>query len=123
MEHDWPGNVRELENLIKRAVIVARGETIGLSLIREIGFRPTSGSKNQMNPVESTVRKWFLQRRQMPFARDAFHKELIAAVEKTLIQESLLASDFNQVRAARLLGMNRTTLRKKMEEYGLKSVG
>ena len=52
-------------------------------------------------------------------AAGALHGEVIARVEKPLLEEVLARTGGNQVRAARILGIHRTTLRERMERYGL----
>ena len=50
----------------------------------------------------------------------AIHHMVIASVEKPLLESILKHAQGNQTRAAELLGLNRNTLRKKMQEYGIK---
>lgn len=122
ISYDWPGNVRELENMIKRAAILTRGDTLGLHRFET----PMTGVSNSwrgeaQSAVEKTVQRWFQARNTAPFfSAGRLHRNLISTIEKTLIQEALLACDNNQVKASELLGMNRATFRKKMEEYGFK---
>ena len=47
------------------------------------------------------------------------HREVVADVEKTVIETTLKRVGGNQVKASKLLGIHRTTLRKKIEDYGL----
>jgi DNA-binding NtrC family response regulator len=123
MTYDWPGNVRELENIIKRAIILTRGETLGIHRIELSNTDVVNGLREDARAlVEKTVRRWFRLKNTTPFFADGtLHRNLISAVEKTLILESLAACDHNQVKASEVLGMNRATFRKKMEEYGLKT--
>ncbi|MBC2711704.1 MAG: sigma-54-dependent Fis family transcriptional regulator [Desulfosarcina sp.] len=121
MAHHWPGNIRELENVIKRAAILTRGDTISLHRL-EITEYPEATLKNEASslPVEQVVQMWFSARgNDGDFEAGRLHAEIMARVEKTLIREALAACDNNQVQASALLGMNRSTFRKKVAEYGL----
>ena len=120
MDYNWPGNVRQLENVIKRAAILTRGETLG---IHRLDFMK---EKSQLNDgshgeksVEATARRWFRERDSFG-GQQCFYKDIMGTVERTFIIEALKVCDNNQVKASELLGMNRSTLRKKIQEYGLK---
>jgi len=120
--YNWPGNVRELENVIKRATILTRGQTLGIH--RLDSFKPEDTKSNGSYAealVEKTVKKWFSRKGSSTFfGPGQIYRNIIASVEKTLIKEALESCENNQVKASELLGMNRATLRKKMAEYGLK---
>jgi DNA-binding NtrC family response regulator len=120
--YDWPGNVRELENVIKRAAILTRGDTIGLHRIEPLGAdRQDSQRLDSQASIERIVRQWFTQRNTSAFLSEGeLFGNITATVEKTLIREALKACGQNQVGASKLLGMNRTTLRKKIASYDLK---
>ncbi len=121
LEYNWPGNVRELENVIKRAAILSRGEVIELKHMDSLIF-----DKNKMeesftgNGLEDAVKKIFKEKDGPAFdGSGQFYKNIIGAVEKILIKEALNECSNNQVKASGLLGMHRTTFRKKMDEYGM----
>jgi two-component system, NtrC family, response regulator AtoC len=112
--YKWPGNVRELRNVIERAVILETnsvlhienlpGEIINLSNeiipdIREIDKKP--GIVNNDKQVDNSASLYDMEK-----------QAIINALEKTR---------YNQVRASRLLGITRDTLRYKMKKYSLKS--
>ena len=122
LAYDWPGNVRELENVIKRATILTRGQTLGIH--RLDSFKPEDTKSNGSYAealVEKTVKKWFRQKDSSSFfGSGQIYRNIITSVEKTLIKEALKFCKNNQVKASELLGINRATLRKKMAEYGLK---
>jgi two-component system nitrogen regulation response regulator GlnG len=119
--YHWPGNVRELENVIKRAALLTRGDTIGSHRIEELHpVIPKSQGPLSEETIAATVRHWFTQRNAEGFPHaERLHDTIIGMVEKTLIGEALRISGYNQVNAAKLLGMNRSTLRKKIAVYGL----
>jgi len=120
--YDWPGNVRELKNAIEHAVILARGQAIApehlpghiLQALR--GEEPSSGQT-----LEELVRQrthQALDKAEGQAEGNAFG-EVTADIEKAIIATTLKRACGNQVQASRWLGMHRTTLRKKMEDYGL----
>lgn len=121
LAYKWPGNVRELENVIKRAAILSRGDTISRHRL-EIGVDPlaTEDTSPDLYHVESVVGLWFNARDRIAgFESQRLHADIIRRVEKALIRQALTTCDKNQVQAATLLGMNRSTLRKKIADYEL----
>jgi DNA-binding NtrC family response regulator len=108
--HTWPGNIRELRNVIERAVLLAGAGAIApnhLGLGRE--SRPTM----QMAPITEPI---VARRDSAPVTLTAE----IADIERTRIIETLEQCGGNQTRAARILGMSRTTLVARMEAYALR---
>jgi DNA-binding NtrC family response regulator len=119
-EHPWPGNVGELWNVVKRACLLARGEVItpddlGDSL--EAGALP--GREEAESALLESVRNALLRRLGEEEAGvSAFH-QIVGRVEEILVREALKMTSGNQVKAAALLNLNRTTLRKKIQLYNL----
>jgi len=97
--YSWPGNVRELENVIERAVLLSKGKFIAPEDL------PDSIRQDQ---------SW----RQKTY-KTASLKEAIAEPEKNIIRQALEANRWNRQETARALQINRTTLFKKMKQYGL----
>lgn len=96
MEYPWPGNVRELENTIERAVALTSESVIKLSdLPTQIQNGKISGNSfhsNQVVPMHD--------------------------VERRMIFEALKKFDGDKIRAAQALGIGKTTLYRKLKEYG-----
>ncbi|HVV01243.1 MAG TPA: sigma-54 dependent transcriptional regulator [Verrucomicrobiae bacterium] len=116
----WPGNVRELENVIQRALVVAKGGAIllgdlppgiaGASGGNSVsGAAPASGAAD----IPSAARQLFQWARRDPKLK------IIASVERELIIEALKETKGNQVHAAKLLGITRATLRKRLGKFGI----
>ena len=123
--YDWPGNVRELENVIKRAAIMARDDIIGTRRLAAFLAEPEAPPSNALAArVARAVEDWFRHRDRSPFmAHGQIHRNLVSTVEKTLIRQALAACANSQVKAAAMLGMNRSTLRKKIADYGIETHG
>jgi two-component system, NtrC family, nitrogen regulation response regulator GlnG len=122
-ERDWSGNVRELRNAIEHALIVARG-----GVIDPVHLPAATPSADRASPatsgdVEQQIRMllaaWTEQ--QLSDAEDVgeLYDRLLTLVEPPVL-EQVLSSNSNQVAtAARVLGLHRTTLRKKIEQHRL----
>jgi DNA-binding NtrC family response regulator len=95
----WPGNVRELENVIERAVLLSRGDRIGVDDL------PNNLAAAAPRAVES-VGKGTL-------------KQALSNPERQIILQMLETNNWNRQATAEQLGINRTTLYKKMKRLGL----
>jgi nitrogen regulation protein NR(I) len=120
-KYHWPGNVRELENVIHRALVVAKGDAILPSdLPSELtgqggtGSLPVPGAMVGEGAVEDVVR---LAKHLFAWARRDPKLKIIPAVERELVIQALKESNGNQVHAAKLLGITRATLRKRIEKF------
>ena len=106
--YHWPGNARELENVIKRAAIFTRVDTIGA---HNIEFSADSPAKADQCPpavsIENQVSNWFENRSNLFPDEKRLYSTLISAVGKTLISRALEVCGDNQLKASELLGMNR----------------
>jgi two-component system NtrC family response regulator len=98
VKYHYAGNVRELENIIHRAVVLARGETITTA---DLPIRVTEARSGGQQPEAAS----FVER--------------VAEFERTLIVEALDRARGVQTRAARSLGMSERHLRYKLRKYGL----
>jgi len=96
---NWPGNVRQLENVIERAVILTKNPTIGVGDLPEEVREPRDGGNG--NGFGLPLKKAL----QLP--------------ERDLILRALKAHHGSRQATAQALGINRTTLYKKMKRYGI----
>lgn len=92
VQHSWPGNLRELNNVMKRAVLLARGRQITAAELQQA-----------MGPVRQNI---------VPTLHDE-------ADERQRIEEALRQTGGNKAKAARLLGIDRKTIYNKMEKWGM----
>ncbi len=121
--HSWPGNVRELENLMRRLAVLERGDLIGAAAVQATlgqAVRPMarSGSSSLAELAAEHINTYFAGFADgLPPA--GVYDRLLAEVERPLIAACLDATGGNQLKAARLLGINRNTLRKKLTDLGL----
>jgi DNA-binding NtrC family response regulator len=97
--YSWPGNVRELENVIERAVLLGKEKFISIDDL----------PPNIVMDTEPSVSSY----------RDMTLKEALAGPEKNIIRQALEANHWNRQATAKTLDINRTTLFKKMRQYGL----
>ncbi len=113
VQYSWPGNVRELQNVLRRAIVLARSSVITAD---DCQMEISASDENQgMLSIDSLIDETFQTGESAPF------QQVISKVECALITKALLLSKGNQVQAAKLLGINRLTLRKKIEAYSCQS--
>ncbi|HZE95947.1 MAG TPA: sigma-54 dependent transcriptional regulator [Planctomycetota bacterium] len=113
--HSWPGNVRELRNAIERGAVLARGTPIRPEHLPETVTSPRPLGESD---IDARVRELVEKLVSQGMPGDLYHA-VEARWEKALLRRVLEQTGSNQVKAAELLGINRMTLRKKMEQYGL----
>lgn len=125
LQHSWPGNVRELENAIQRALIMSKGDVLlPADFTQEIlsarQAKPeVSLSPAPIQPKAGETNLEALARQLFDWAKQDSRRRLIPAVERELVIHALRETKGNQVHAARLLGISRATLRKRIEKFGI----
>jgi two-component system nitrogen regulation response regulator GlnG len=120
--HSWPGNVRELENAIKRALVLASGEVITADDIDQATAASRGGSASDWAELARRELAERLDAGVEPGEEEAAtgpYWSFVSRLERAVIQEAMERSRRNQIQAARLLGINRNTLRKKIAELGI----
>lgn len=122
--YSWPGNVRELQNYIERAIVFSQAGQLTLDAFpaQLSGGPPVRLSRGGPRDPASLCRD--LVAAGMHSAGDGatnLYEKVVSQVERELIQQVLRNCQGVQTKAAVRLGINRNTLHKKIEEYGLES--
>lgn len=129
-QHRWPGNVRELENLVRRLAAlyaddVIRLESVELELAELSSVPETEGTAAAPDPdegLESAVErilKRYFDAHDGVLPPEGLYGRVLHEVEAPLIRLTLSATRGNQIQAAKVLGLNRNTLRKKIRELSI----
>jgi len=98
LESDWPGNVRELENVIQRALALGETEVI---------------TEHDLPPL------WVKETRARKEGQERPHMQTLAEIEREAIERTLRETGGDKVAAARILGINKSTLYRKLKNYSL----
>ena len=104
--YNWPGNVRELANVVERGCILAQGDTIGADLLML-----------DQNSVLNSLSGATVEGESLLSSTNGNSVLTLSEAEKDAIQKALDKTDGNKNEAAKLLGVHRTTLYKKIDEY------
>ena len=125
-DHDWPGNIRELENLMRRLAVLVRDDVIGPEIIdQQLVGRPARpdapvavARTGLAQAVEAHLAGYFYEfGTNLP--PDGLYDRILEEVERPLLMATMAAVRGNQLRAARLLGITRNTLRKKLNDLAI----
>ena len=122
--HSWPGNVRELENLIRRVCALYAEDVITARIIEKelVEHQPAvqmqGGPATLSQLVEQKLAGYFADQPD-GIPPPGLYDRVLEDIERPLIQLTLSATRGNQVRAAEILGLNRNTLRKKIQDLGV----
>ena len=102
LRYRWPGNVRELKNVVERAVVLARGEIIEMEDLA-LSKLSTAGDTAEIVPSSS----------------NSFEPMSLEELERRQILATLNATSWNKSQTARILGIERSTLDRKIDRYEL----
>ncbi|MBI4619542.1 MAG: hypothetical protein HY739_05205 [Desulfobacterales bacterium] len=120
MGYHWPGNVRELENVVKKAIIRCKSNII---IPEDISFEEDTNGVYSLREEENLDYGLNgILDRLLKVASSLSTKEdldTFSYLEKILVIKALEKTKGNQVKAATLLGINRNSLRRRMEKYGI----
>jgi DNA-binding NtrC family response regulator len=121
-KYHWPGNVRELQNVVERCVVMAVGDELTLDLLPPAmrGDRAAPAAPGRGGDLDSLARDLVEQGMTTAGPNDEnLFDRIVSRVERELIAQMLAACGGVQLKAAARLGINRNTLRKKLQEHGL----
>ncbi len=116
-QQPWAGNVRELENVIRKALLLARGFTVGPDEVRAA----IAQTKLPRPAVDQTLASYIsdLLARAVRGELENVSDAVSEATERELYAQAIQLAQGNQVKAAKWLGVSRPTMREKLTNYGL----
>lgn len=119
--HSWPGNVRELENCIKRAVLFCSGDVILEEHIRLETRGEDSSDPRNHEQLMSLLKKKVdeLIPDILKLSDEKVYANIVESIEEMLVRGVLKECGNNQVKAARMLGISRNTLRHRIRKYNI----
>jgi two-component system nitrogen regulation response regulator GlnG len=120
-EYSWPGNVRELENTIKRAVILSSDPLLTIDDFSGLKMQNGSAGRSEELSLEALVEmklRSSLGNLDKMESGDLYGM-VLEQMERPLIRFVLEKTRGNQVKAADIMGINRNTLRKKIQELDI----
>ncbi len=123
----WYGNVRELRNAVEHAVIVARSGSIEPEHLPPptpaVWPAAPTADRSLEDHLADLIRQWTEARLAPPGEEGQLHEDLLRVVEPPLLAAVLQRHHGQCAGAARVLGLHRTTLKKKLDQYGVESAG
>jgi transcriptional regulator with PAS, ATPase and Fis domain len=119
MRYNWPGNIRELENVIQYSIVQASGKVINKNNLPSRIFEVNG--RNGQDSLSKQLKNLAAEIISSEVISDSnnSYEEYLKIVEKPLIVAALEKTLNNKSEAAKILGINRNTLRKKMKDLGL----
>jgi len=121
-DYHWPGNVRELQNYVERAVAMAEGDELTVELLPDtvLGRGERRSGRVRGVDIDSLVFEVVQQGiSTAPADQTNLHETIVNRVERELIVQVMGSCGGVQTKAATRLGINRNTLRSKLQQYNL----
>ncbi len=116
--YPWPGNIRELENVLKRAVLLSKTSVIPKELMQEELEHRAAQAEADTDPADPDEAVEPGENGPRPEGI-TLYEAVMSRTEKKLISRVLKETRGNQVQTAKILGISRMTLRKKIKKYGM----
>lgn len=130
-QYDWPGNILELSNFLRRIAVLYSGDVITAEMVRaELAREPRRPLQpKEIRPMEIELQKPSLAGAVEDYVSDVLrdvdppppdlYDRLLREIETPLLRRVMAATRGNKLKAAEILGLNRNTLRKKLEKLGM----
>jgi len=121
-DYHWPGNVRELQNYVERAVAMADGDELTVELLPDTVLGRGERRSGRMRGVDMDSLVFEVVQQGLaiaPAEETNLHEKIVNRVERELIVQVMDSCGKVQTKAATRLGINRNTLRSKLQQYNL----
>jgi two-component system nitrogen regulation response regulator GlnG len=121
-QYPWPGNVRELQSVLKQALLQATGSVLAVEflppVVRQDAPAPAGPAPTSATTGEADLKRFV--RECLATGTTNLYEEYAAVTERLLFQEVLAHTGGNLTQAAKVLGINRGTLRTRLEALGIR---
>ena len=124
VRYGWPGNVREMRNVVARLRALGKRSLITRNTVARVLANPLTTDtgmgrgQNLSSAIYKNLEKYF-KAHDKSLPPEGLYDRILKEVERPLISLTLNATKGNQIKAAKLLGLNRNTLRKKMKNLDI----
>lgn len=119
-QYHWPGNIRELKSILSQAVLTAKGAVITQYDLQHCLPQTQTHEDTKTDPITALTLpvadalNFLIQHPEQ--SSQGFFQTIVTLIEEELIEQALKITNGNQVAASQLLGVHRTTLRKKIKQ-------
>lgn len=118
-EHLWPGNIDELEAILKRTLVEQKGHVLLAADLRK-ALGVTAAAITEQSDTKRFATDWTsFTRLRIEAGTDMLHADATEEMERNLFSRVLLHTEGNQAQAARILGITRASLRKRLRQYNM----
>ena len=117
----WRGNVRELENAVRHALLLARNHSIGREHVQEACSRTRKAAPSSDQTIAGYLSGLLAKAERGEL--DGVHAAMLEGMERELFARAIQLAQGNQAKAARWLGVTRTTMREKLILFGVHPTG
>ena len=115
--YHWPGNIREMENVIRRAIVLCKGNVIPAELINE-EFQQLEDTAKILSTSAATH---LISKKDIEQYQGKLYEKMMSETERHLILQVLKVTSGNQVKAAKILGVSRVMLRDRIKKYEIRN--
>jgi two-component system nitrogen regulation response regulator GlnG len=115
--YPWPGNVRQLQSAVKQAILRATAPVLMMQDLPPELQQSTAVDRDNAEPVGALEQ--FIDK-QIDLGGPHIFEDVVATVKRQLLLRALRQTDGNQVHAAKLLGITRSTLRNEIRKLGIR---